>query len=127
MEGGLEREIKDGVRYVVEYKYGSFTCYMTKLSVSKDDANTKALSMIKDKPALAEKLNLLKIKALQTPSVDGEVMLWTAIPRFLDLEKIYEHSREAAGFISEARLSNHLFVSPFEKEVVKTYENESRA
>ncbi|MFH1332239.1 MAG: hypothetical protein ABIH63_03050 [archaeon] len=122
----LEYEVEKGVRYVVGYRTtDGCTFYMINLSISQEETNTKALNMIKEKPALADRLKLLKVKAFGNLDGEEEVMLWTKNPRFFGLEKIYQHAGSARSFI-RGSLEEHFLISPFMVEVVKTYKNESR-
>ncbi len=128
MEGGLEREINEGVRYVVAYKGVSQTFYFSKPCTKEGEADVKARAIIKDMPNIAEKLSVVKVKPVGPGyAVKGlpDVMVWTKNPRFLDLENIYVTPGKAKSAVG--KLKDDLIISLFSTEVVKTYENESRA
>lgn len=129
MEGNLEYEINNGVRYVVIYTGSDKeNIYFTDLHTEIEDAEVVANKLVKDLPAIADKLTVTKVKPVGPVDISqglSEVMIWTKNPRFFNLEKIYEIPGKAR--ISIEGLENEVMISIFSKEVVRTYKNESRA
>ncbi len=119
----LEYELEKGIRFVVGYKTSNGSIfYLTKLSRSPEKAHQAALNMIKDKPMLAERISLLKVKAFgQVEHEKGDVMLWTRNPRFFDMERIYENKGLAQKIAKVQGLDGQFMISPFTIEVIRYY------
>ncbi len=129
METDLEYEVNNGVRYVVVYTNSGANFYLSPLCTKFEEADAEAKNLIKDKPAISDRLGIMKVKAIGPFDISKglpEVMVWTKNPRFFCLEAIYPVPGKARGSI-KGPLEEYFMISTFAKEIFMTYKNESRA
>jgi len=121
-------EISMGIRYVLQCKHGDGDIYFDPVSTSIKEVEKLAESWIRNVPKIAERLSILKIKAMEEADInlEEEVLLWSKNASYPHLENIHPNARCARNVIAGTSLGRYFIISPFSTEVVKAYKNESR-
>ena len=121
----IEHEVKDGERFVLGYKSrDKQVFYLTNLLGSEAEADRSALGLINDKPSISERLDLLKVRPVNSAvGLDHEVMLLAKDPRFSCFEKVFENNSHAHSVVGST-LKDEVGIYAFSTEVIKSY-NES--
>jgi hypothetical protein len=123
----IELEVKDGVRFVLGYQSkDKQVFYLTNLLKDEAEAHRSALSLIKDKPSISERLDILKVRPVNSAvGFDNAVMLLAKDPRFSCFERVFENKGHAYSVVGRT-LKDEVEIFTFSTEVVKSY-NENRA